>query len=423
MPYLDSLDIANRSCQHIGCQRIASINEDSLQNTEISAAYDKIRTAELRRNVWRFATRRSILRPVTPTTLLLAPRPWAVNVLYMPGAIVSDANGDLWISTQPENIGNAPIDSSVWEQYFGPLTVDAFNATTTYQAGELCYVSLGNPGAFVVFLSLMNYNADVPNVAAAWSATTTYSYDQTVSYNGSQWRSLIALNLAITPVDAPLGWDPATTYAATNTVVGSDGFIYSSNAGSNVGKDPVQTTGFWTNTTVAAAWTRNPATYANDTQWLAVYANLAPLIFIYPIGTGPTTQTQTKNIFRLPAGFLRRAPEDPKAGSTSFLGAPSGLWYDDWTLEGNYLVSMEAQPIMLRFVADISDVTQMDEMFCEGLAARIAMAVCQRVTQSGAKLAQIENEYKLFMGEARTVNGIETGPTEPPEDDYITCRW
>ena len=64
----------------------------------------------------------------------------------------------------------------------------------------------------------------------------------------------------------------------------------------------------------------------------------------------------------------------------------------------------------------------MDPMLCEGLAARIAMAVCPKVTQSQGKMGEVSGIYQKFMSEARMVNAIETGAIEPPEDDYITCR-
>ncbi|MDE2233822.1 MAG: hypothetical protein KGJ90_07015, partial [Patescibacteria group bacterium] len=102
---------------------------------------------------------------------------------------------------------------------------------------------------------------------------------------------------------------------------------------------------------------------------------------------------------------------------------PTGLLYNDFTFENNFLISMTGNPIVFRFVADVSDTTLFDSMFVEGLAARIAMEVAEPLTQSGAKLQAIAAEYKLFMTEGRIVNGIETGPTEPPEDDYLSVRW
>jgi len=45
------------------------------------------------------------------------------------------------------------------------------------------------------------------------------------------------------------------------------------------------------------------------------------------------------------------------------------------------------------------------------------------LTQSAEKIKTCEGIYRVVMTEARVVNGIEEGPTEPPEDDYLTCRW
>src|SRR6185369_3603215 len=139
MPFLDSLDIANRTCQHVGTTRIQTVDEDSKQNSEITFVYDKVRRAELRRNVWRFAIKKAVLRPLTSTTMLLAPTLWNANTLYLPGSIVSDANGILWVSTKAENRGNNPATTFVWDQYFGPMTADAWNSSINYLAGELVY--------------------------------------------------------------------------------------------------------------------------------------------------------------------------------------------------------------------------------------------------------------------------------------------
>ena len=129
-----------------------------------------------------------------------------------------------------------------------------------------------------------------------------------------------------------------------------------------------------------------------------------------------------KNAFMLPNGYLREAPQDPKRGSVSFLGAPTGRMYEDWIIDGQYLISNSSDPIKLRFVADVQQVAKMDDMFCEGLAARIGLEVVETLTQSGAKKQQIEADYGKFMMEARMVNGIEEDSVEPPEDDFITCR-
>lgn len=425
MPFLDSLDIANRCAQILGSPQIFSVTEDSKINREATFAYDKLRRVELRRNIWRFAIRKAVLRPLTLTMRLLTPPTYSSTVPYFPGSIVQDANAVMWISQLPENLNNAPGgNNEAWEPYFGPLTVDLYDSTTTYSIGELVYMPVGNPGGYQVYMSLSSVNAVAPNVATAWAATVTYKFDDVVSYSGSQWRSLIALNTNVTPVDGPLAFDPTATYTIGQTVTGSDTYIYSSVGNGNIGHDPTTDAGVhWTNTNLPNAWSRTPAIAVSATSWLPLGTlTLRNLNLLYPIGSGPSTQGVSRNAYRLPAGWLKEAPQNPKAGATSFLGAPSGLRMTDWEYDSNFIVTSDSQPITYRFVADIQKVRSMDDMFCEGLACRIASAICETVTQSDAKLQTIASQYKLFMGEARTANLIEEGPVELPEDDYITCR-
>jgi hypothetical protein len=70
----------------------------------------------------------------------------------------------------------------------------------------------------------------------------------------------------------------------------------------------------------------------------------------------------------------------------------------------------------------VTNVQAFDDMFCEGLAARMGYEGCEDITQSTEKKQLCAQEYARFMGDARVVNAIETGATEPPEDDYIVCR-
>lgn len=423
MPFLDSLDIANAALQLCGVDQIAIPTEDSKANKETAFAYDKLRRPELRRNVWRFSIRKAVLRAVDADTMILAPTLYDATVMYLPGAIVSDANGMLWSSQEEDNLGNIPGDTNVWDAYFGPLTISPYDADVSYHAGELVYKPGTNLGSYTIFQSLENANDDTPDVATAWSATVTYHGNAIVSHGGFRWRSLIEVNLGITPAVGPAAWAAATTYSIGQTVTASDDFIYSSTTNANIGNNPVTNGGAnWTNTGVATAWARTPVIPVSARSWRVILATMTVLTFPYPIGSGPSSQTGTLNVYRLPAGFLKMAPQDPKAGSISALGAPSGHIYDDWNLEGNYLISGDNGPLIVRFAADVTKVQDMDDMFCKGLACTIAAQICIPLTQSGAKLQTIASEYKLFMSEARTVNSIELGPVEPDLDDYIQCR-
>ena len=70
----------------------------------------------------------------------------------------------------------------------------------------------------------------------------------------------------------------------------------------------------------------------------------------------------------------------------------------------------------------VVNVPMMDDMFCEGLGAEMGWTCCEIITQSTAKKQACRDQYSVMMSEARVVNGIEEGPTEPPLDDWINCR-
>src|SRR5690348_4667960 len=372
------VDIGNRACQHCGTTRIDStlgFTEDSLAAGEIGFVYDKLRRSELRRNVWAFAIRKAALRAIDTTTMFLQPTLWSSTTTYAYGAIVEDTLGFLWQGRAQDNLNNTPGNSQQWEAYAGPMTVTPYDTTgeTGYYAGELVYETPGD-GTYTVFMCLITGTSNEPSTTTAFDSTVTYMKDQIVTSASIVYVSLVDFNLNNTPASSPTKWT-----------------------------------------------TTNPFGTA-DVNWLQISVGLVNLPVIYPLGSGPSSQNFTRNLFRLPANYLRMAPQDPKAGSVSFLGAPSGLMYKDWDLTGQYIVSRTPFPIVLRFVADITDVSTMDDMFCEGLGASIAKAVWKKLAGPAARFTDVLEAYNSAMGQARLVNGIETGPTEPAEDDYITCR-
>lgn len=425
--YQTDIDICNRAMQHIGASRIASITEDTKNAAECSVAYDKVRRAELKRNLWTFTTRRVILRPLDTTTMVLDPPAYSATTIYQPGQMVS-YGGSIWINQTTFNRANTPgSQDHLWDIYFGPLTVSLWVSSTAYYPGELVYVAGGTAGLASIYAAL-TYTSDNPQTEPTYSASTTYYRGQIVHYSGGDYISMIDLNLGNTPASAHSLWASGTTYAMNDVVVGLDGRLYTSVAGGNLGNLPAVASTFWT-AAVIAPYVQPWLTYAGGNSALTwryigngVSMELKAPQINYPVGTGPVSQDTTRNIFFLPNGFLRIAPPDPKAGSNSYLGAPSGLRYDDQVLEGKYIISQVPDPIMIRFVADMVNVPDLDTMFCEGVAARLGMELCEVITQSSDKVAVCAGEYKRAMTEARGANAIELAPIEPAEDDYIACR-
>lgn len=374
--FREPLDVVNRALQHCGVRRIASFADENDRASEVSFVYDKLRVAELRRNVWSFATRKVSLRPLDTDTMLVT-----FPIASDPAAkfmVISNGNTPpRYYQAQVWNPASSPSDStagSEWTRYFGTDTAEPYDTTVIYQIGELVY----DDETGTVYMSLGPDNGvDPRDGPPAWDATITYRRGDTVRQGGLNYESNADLNLNLTP--GVSGWTLISSLTQQGTRVGQ--------------------------------------------TWLYLEgATVTSLEFAYPIGSGPVSQPNSRNVFRLPVGFLREATQDPKAGGTSYLGAVWGLAYTDWEYENGYIISSSAGPFIYRFVADASDVLTFDPMFAELLAARIALEVVDRLTQSDGKLSNIAAAYNKFGVEARLVNGIETGPSEPPVDDYIACR-
>lgn len=400
-----SLDVSNRALDHVGQAHIVALSDGTSKASDLCGSiYDKVRRAELQRNVWRFSIREVALRAInnlsatpfasTPVstgapTMQVVPATYDAAKTYLTGSVIS-FGGQIWTATANVPLATQPdVSPAFWDVYFGSLVAVPYDdsGSTVYFGGEIVYTLSGVTPT--VFMSLVEGNIDT--------------------------NSATPLSVADVPgvINA---WNAGTYYSQFDTVTGSDTSVYQSKIDLNVAVDPI--------TDAGVHWQAVPgaqATVMSGPTWLKLNCTLGQIRLIYPIGAGPATQSTTRNIYQLPNGFLKRAPQDPKAGSQSYLGAPSGLNYDDWELQGNYIVSRDSSVIRLRFAADVVAVPTMTEMFCEGLACRIAMEICEPLTQSTEKLAAIGQFYTKLMGEARIANGIEVGTAESPVDDYIAC--
>lgn len=249
-------------------------------------------------------------------------------------------------------------------------------------------------------------------IPGLWSNVTSYTAGQVVrDANGIYWiaqynNSGDTPGVPITGFPAPWqqyfgpvyadGWTANTTYYAGDVVYISSTF-YINTVNSSVGQNPSGGNG----------WVAQPAVAGEP---------LFPLLS--PAGPGITVNGRVRNIFPLPNGYLRLAAPDPKIASTSTLVTTGAIQYQDWAFEGGVLISNATDPIFpFRFVADVSDVTVMDPLYCEALGARIGYEVCETLTQSNVKLQAIGAAYQKFVRDARIVNQIETGATEPAEDE------
>jgi len=399
LAFQTSVDIANRALQHCRMLRIVAFTDSSPNAKETGFVFDKVREAELRSNLWRFATKRVVLRPIDTSTVTLAT---STTVSSGTTLTFTDTTG---ATTGPVFSSDTDLPSNT--------TVTAITATTV----TLSQAITGSiPSGTAITFGPQTLVWTPPT----YSASTTYAAGSVVvDANGEWWQSKVAANLANTPqpgaswqhytgVDTVQAWLTTNTYFTGELALGTDAKVYmsllSQNGDGTTGNDPVTTSGFW----------------------LLVNGTTTPLSFFYPIGTGPAVDNNTWNVFRLPHGFLRQAPTNPKGSANVWLGAPHGNTREDWTFEGDYLLSSSINSLMLRYIANVVDVPDFDPMFCEMLAARIAEETAPILVTDPSLLTTILNNvrrhYTTERYKAITVNGIEIGPIDPDVDDLITCR-
>lgn len=111
--------------------------------------------------------------------------------------------------------------------------------------------------------------------------------------------------------------------------------------------------------------------------------------------------------FALPADFLRFI----KVEETT-----------DYQIENGYILCNVDDTLNIRYVYRTTVVNDMDPLFRDALACRIAIEFCDRLTQKASKRQQVIGEYTAFMATAASVDAIENPADEIPESDFITCR-
>jgi len=118
------------------------------------------------------------------------------------------------------------------------------------------------------------------------------------------------------------------------------------------------------------------------------------------------------NQFQLPSDFLRLLPRDRFDNLADL----------DWTIEERNLLTDDAAPLNVRYVAQITDPNTMDALFREALSSKIAYELCEEITQSNTKKEAARIDYIMAIREARRINAIEKTAEDLPEDNWLKAR-
>jgi hypothetical protein len=125
--------------------------------------------------------------------------------------------------------------------------------------------------------------------------------------------------------------------------------------------------------------------------------------------------------YALPPDFLRLDminDQYPSAVMDNYIGAET----QEYQIEGNVILTDIGAPLKLRYIRRIEDPNQWDVNFREMLASRIAMEICEDLTQSDTKKAGAQRDYDRAKRSAVRIGSIEKPPATPPDNSWVISR-
>lgn len=93
----------------------------------------------------------------------------------------------------------------------------------------------------------------------------------------------------------------------------------------------------------------------------------------------------------------------------------------DWQIEDNSILT-NVEGCEIRYVSRVEDPNKMDSLFREVLACKLAMEMCEELTQSSQKMQLLMEQHKELLKEARRNNAFERRSETPKQGSWLTVR-
>jgi len=90
-------------------------------------------------------------------------------------------------------------------------------------------------------------------------------------------------------------------------------------------------------------------------------------------------------------------------------------------IESNNILCDETV-LYVRYIYKVTDPNQYDSMFVDVVATRLAIELCEPLTQSNTKKNELIKDLDAALTNAKRVDGQENPPVSFAEDDWITAR-
>ena len=126
-------------------------------------------------------------------------------------------------------------------------------------------------------------------------------------------------------------------------------------------------------------------------------------------------------------GFARRFPLPIDCLRVLSIAPDRSNQYDAnietrWVVEGRAILSDVPAPLAIRYLQRLTDTNLFDPMLAEALASRLAVELCEALTQSNTKRRSLLDEYEAVLTRARSADGHEGVPPALAESQWVLAR-
>lgn len=98
---------------------------------------------------------------------------------------------------------------------------------------------------------------------------------------------------------------------------------------------------------------------------------------------------------------------------------PSG---ERWSVEGRAIVTDLGSPLQIIYTKQVVDPLQMDSLFRQALAARMAWELAESITGTNSKVEELARTYQAKLQSARTPDGQEPSPAFVEAGEWLDSR-
>jgi hypothetical protein len=116
--------------------------------------------------------------------------------------------------------------------------------------------------------------------------------------------------------------------------------------------------------------------------------------------------------------FQYTLPTDPLCLRVWTLGAPDIAY----AVENGKILTDEKAPLAIRYLAQVADPLKFPPHVATAIAARIALAIAYRITNSGAREAAMNEWFETAIRSARALDGQEGTPESLGFNDFLAAR-